>query len=129
MTPPPDHQPFRLIVAGSRTFQGYGLLCRTLDRLLCARLPHVVILSGGARGADALGERYAAERGLAVERHPADWRAHGRAAGPVRNGQMVAVAQGLAAFWDGSSRGTRDVIDQARNAGLAIRVVVVQDGG
>lgn len=67
----------------------------------------VVIISGHASGADALGERYVQERGFLLETYPVDWKAHGRAAGPIRNAQMAVVADALIAFWNGKSRGTK----------------------
>ena len=116
---------FRLIVAGSRNFNNYELLKQKCDSLLSQkRLTHsIVIVSGTAKGADRLGERYAAERGYRVERFPADWDRDGIAAGPIRNSQMAAHADALVAFWDGKSRGTRDMIERAEKHNLPIRVV------
>ena len=116
---------FRLIVAGSRDFNNYELLKQKCDTLLSQkRLTHsIVIISGTARGADRLGERYAAERGYRVERFPADWERDGIAAGPIRNSQMAAHADALVAFWDGHSRGTKDMIERAEKHNLPIRVV------
>ena len=62
-----------VIVAGSRTFNDYRLLRNKLDQILANKLPDIVIVSGGARGADTLGERYAQEKGLPVKQFPADW--------------------------------------------------------
>lgn len=75
--------------------------------------------------ADSLGERYAQERGLAIERHPADWNAHGRAAGPIRNEEMAATADALIAFpLEGQqNRGTYNMIALAKEHGLLVRVV------
>ncbi|NJO86153.1 MAG: DUF2493 domain-containing protein [Synechococcaceae cyanobacterium RM1_1_27] len=72
---------FRVVVAGSRSFADFGLMCSRLDVLLSQR-SEVVIISGAARGADALGKQYAALRGYPVERFPADWARFGRAAVP-----------------------------------------------
>ena len=116
---------FRLIVAGSRDFNNYELLKQKCDSLLSQkRLTHsIVIISGTARGADRLGEQYAAERGYRVERFPADWNRDGIAAGPIRNSQMAAHADALVAFWDGKSRGTRDMIEKAKERNLPVRIV------
>ena len=67
---------FRVIVAGSRNFNNYALLEATLDKLL-VRKANIVIVSGAARGADTLGEQYAAARGLWCIRMPAGWDKHG----------------------------------------------------
>ena len=115
---------FRVIVAGTRTLRDYDLVRRTLDRYLAGKT-EVVILSWGARGADALGERYARERGLPVERFPADWKRYGRAAGPLRNQQMAERGDALVAFWDGKSRGTRHMIECAKRKGLDVHVVLL----
>ncbi len=66
---------YRVIIAGGREFNDYGLLCQTCDRILSQKhqTHDIVIISGAARGADTLGERYAQERGYAIERFPADW--------------------------------------------------------
>ena len=83
----------------------------------------VIIVSGHAKGADTLGEKYAQERGLNIELHPADWQRHGRAAGPIRNAEMAAEADALIAFWDGQSRGTSNMIKIAKEKGLQVAVV------
>ena len=113
---------FRVVVAGSRSFGDFGLMFSRLDVLLSQR-SEVVIISGAARGADALGERYAALRGLPVERFPADWARFGRAAGYRRNEAMAAVADAVVVFWDGRSPGTGHMVDIARSRGLPLRVV------
>lgn len=116
---------FRVIVAGSRDFNNYELLKQKCDTLLSQkRLTHsIVIISGTARGADRLGERYAADRGYRVERFPAGWDRDGIAAGPIRNTKMAAHADALVVFWDGKSRGTRDMIEKAKERNLHVRIV------
>lgn len=113
---------FHLIIAGGRDFDDYPLLERTVDRFLENIRDEITIFCGKAKGADSLGERYAESRGYAVEYFPPDWQRYGRAAGPVRNREMVERADALAAFWDGESRGTGGVIALARRRGLKIRV-------
>ena len=114
---------FRVIVCGSRSFADFALLRSTLDVLLSRRLPDVVILSGGARGADQLAERYAALRGLTVERFPAQWERFGRSAGYIRNRQMAQCADAIVAFWDGCSRGTQHMISLASKLGIPYRII------
>lgn len=114
--------PFRVIIAGGRDFDQYSLLEFQCDRLL-VRKPRVMVVSGGARGADMLGERFATRRHYPIKRFSADWERYGNAAGPIRNKQMAEYADALIAFWDGHSRGTRNMITLARTRGLAVRVV------
>ena len=103
----------RVVIAGSRTFCDYEIACRFIDQCLLQQ-ENVIILSGGARGADALGERYAYERGLAVERYPALWHTYGKVAGIRRNQEMAAACDLVICFWDGESRGTKSMIAFAR---------------
>lgn len=116
---------FKVIVAGSREFENYELLKKTMDALLKIRMEQgeeIVIVCGEARGADALGKRYASERGFAVLSFPADWRRFGRKAGFIRNRQMADNADACVCFWDGKSRGTANMIDECRRRGLPLRV-------
>jgi hypothetical protein len=113
----------RLIVAGSRTFDNYGLLKYMLDYYLQNVKGKVEIVSGGATGADWLGERYAREKGYSVKVFPADWRKYGTAAGPKRNREMSLFATHCIVFWDGKSKGSKSMIEIAEKRGLKLRIV------
>lgn len=106
----------RIVIAGCRNYCYYEEAKSYIDLCLSdiRKGNEIVIVSGGASGADALGERYAAENGFRVEKYPADWQTYGRAAGPIRNRQMAEIADGIICFWDGKSRGTRSMIDYAQ---------------
>ena len=123
-----DYPPFRVIIAGTRSFNDYELLRDLCNNLLSEkqRTHTVVIISGTARGADQMGERYARERGFQLRRFPADWEQYGRSAGHIRNAKMADNADALIAFWDGESKGTKNMIDNARRKGLAVRVIQYQ---
>lgn len=116
---------YRVIIAGCRDFQDYGFLKEKCEHYLQNKLrsDNVIIVSGHASGADSLGERFAREHGLQVELHLADWERHGRAAGPIRNREMADRADALIAFWNGQSRGTKSMIDQAREKELKIAII------
>jgi len=116
---------YRVIIAGGRTFADYDLVKTQCLALLKERMnaDNVIIVSGCASGADALGERFAREHNLVVELHPADWERHGRSAGPIRNAEMADVADALIAFWDGKSRGTKSMIEIARRKGIPVKCV------
>ena len=116
---------FRVIVAGGRDFNDYNLLCDRCDKLLSQKqLTHnIVIVSGTCRGADTLGEQYAHERGYNDERFPADWKNLGKVAGVIRNNQMADNADALIAFWDGQSRGTKNMINIAHKKNLLVRII------
>lgn len=114
---------FRVIVAGSRDFENYELLKAKMDYLLSDTDEPIQIVCGLARGADRLGQRYARERGFEIRYFPANWDAYGKRAGYLRNEQMAQNADALAAFWDGKSRGTKHMIDLAKQYGLKIRII------
>lgn len=116
---------FRVIIAGTRYFNDYSLLKETANRLLADKITagySIVIVSGGCAGADLLGERYARENGYSIDRYPAEWEKYGRKAGIMRNAVMADNADALIAYWDGISRGTKNMIDEARKRGLAVRI-------
>ena len=100
----------KLIVAGGRNYNNYAHLKKTLDAF---RLKYHVeeIVSGADHGVDTLGEQYAKEHDIWLTQFPADWNKHRKAAGPIRNAQMAEYADCLLAFWDGSSKGTKNMIE------------------
>lgn len=112
----------KIIIAGSRNFDDYTLLEQFCDKILQNVKEEVEIVSGGAKGADRLGEKYATERGYSIKVFVADWAKYGKSAGPIRNEQMAKYADGLIAFWDGKSRGTKNMIDLAKKYKLKIRI-------
>lgn len=118
----------RVIIAGGRDFNNYELLELKCDRILLFPFTHpdeIEIVSGHCNGADILGEQYGKERGCKVKLFPADWAKHGKAAGPIRNKEMAEYGTHLIAFWDGFSRGTKNMIATATQSGLKVRVIKI----
>lgn len=114
----------RVIIAGGREFDDYVLLSKKMDYYLQQYdVDEITVISGTAKGADQLGEKYAKERGYNVVRMPADWKKHGKSAGYKRNQEMANVAMHCVCFWDQKSRGTGHMIDIATKGGLKLRVV------
>ena len=112
----------RVVIAGSRHFQDYTLFCSVVDKYL-SRIRYeyrIIILSGHCSGTDLMAERYADENGLALEIYPADWTL-GRKAGPLRNKEMVDVADFAIAF-PGGGPGTRSLIALAKQKGIPVRI-------
>ncbi len=114
----------RIVVAGSRDYADYAQAKEFID--LCIRDIRekytLIFVSGGCQGADRLGERYASENGYEVERYPAEWEKYGKSAGPRRNRQMAQVSDYVICFWDGTSRGTKSMIDCALELHKPVRV-------
>ena len=116
---------FKVIIAGSRGFSNYKLLREQCNKYLRdkRKTSNIIIVSGGARGADSLGEKYAQDEGFDLEIYPAQWKKLGKQAGFRRNEQMAEVADALIAFWDGESHGTKHMIDIMTNKGLPTKVI------
>lgn len=88
-------------------------------------LRHHALISSTARGADTLGAELATEYRMDLVSFPANWARYGRAAGILRNQQMLDEGKPdlVLAFWDGKSRGTADMINRARKAGVEVRII------
>jgi len=116
---------FKVIVAGGRDFKNYNLLEKKLDVLLSNKVSDhtIVIVSGGANGADKLGERYAKKRNYKVDKFPADWDKYGKRAGYLRNEEMAKHGDVLVAFWDGVSRGTGHMINIMKRLNKPVKIV------
>lgn len=110
----------KTIIAGSRTINEMDALTAAIR---CSGFEITEVVSGGAGGVDLMGERWAKAYGVPVVKFPADWNAHGKAAGPIRNKQMAEYAEALIAVWDGRSRGTKNMIDTARKLGLKVHAI------
>lgn len=115
----------RVVIAGGINFNDYEMLCEKVSELLEGR-DHITIISGHARGADSLGERYAKEHGMDLYVIEAEWKKYGKAAGPIRNRKMLQYAMEdepmLIAFWNGTSRGTWNTISTAKKMGIETHV-------
>lgn len=118
---------FRLIVAGSRVFSDEYLLNKKLKRLIYLLEKFlqvkVIILHGGAYGADTLADLYALHNKIPVEPYLADWPLYGKSAGMRRNAVMAGKGDYLIAFWDGQSKGTSHMIECMRKLGKPVMIV------
>lgn len=103
-----------IAVVGSRDFTDYDKLSNVLDAHIDPI--HDSLISGGARGADSLAQKYAYDNNISIMIIPADWDKYGKAAGPIRNAEIVEKATFVIAFWDGWSRGTNSTINLAKEA-------------
>ena len=125
--------PYRVLVTGSREFDDYSTMCIELGGVLAKLMaatestyPGVVVVHGGARGADALAQRAAEAFGMKTECHPADWKAHGKRAGFIRNAEMISLGADLVlAFYKpgAGNRGTDHCARLAEKAGIPVRRV------
>lgn len=108
----------RLLVCGGRDFVDREAAFRYLDGWVEGGAKVDVVIHGAARGADTLAGEWAAARGIPVLEFPADWKTHGKKAGPIRNQQMLDEGKPnfVVAFPGGA--GTADMVGRAKAAGL-----------
>ena len=114
----------KTIIAGGRDIEDYQLV---LDAISESGFEISHIVSGGARGADSLGERYAKENEIPITIYYAQWKKYAsfgqtKRAGTDRNKLMSENAEALIAIWDGESTGTANMIDNAHKKGLKVYV-------
>ena len=117
----------RIVIAGCRDYNNYDEAKEFIDYCLSRirKENEIIIVSGGARGADALGERYAKENGFKIELYPAHWEKYGKSAGPKRNEQMAKVADCVICFWDKRSPGTKSMIGFAKEYNKPIKIKII----
>lgn len=115
----------KCIIAGTRDISHYEFVRLCIER--CPWHDEITeVVSGDCRGVDVCGAVWGNDRGLPVRKFPADWKAYGFSAGPLRNRQMAEYADALIAIWDGESRGTANMIKTARDHGLRVWVFNAQ---
>lgn len=113
-----------VVIAGSRSFSDFTFLEYRCNEIL---LPYkdITIISGGAKGADRLGELYAMEKGYNLIRRPALWQIYGRAAGHIRNEEMAKLCDLAILFWDGKSPGTHNMLKTCHALDKPVKVVSI----
>lgn len=117
----------KVLVVGSRSFNDYDKVSEVLDRVIDNNTD-VEIISGGARGADSLAERYAKEHNLALKVFPAYWDKYGKSAGYKRNVEMHKYISEFEdriciAFWDGKSKGTTHNFELSKHYHTHLKVI------
>jgi hypothetical protein len=103
-----------IAIVGSRTFNDVDSFNEMLDFISMGRCSGIV--SGGAKGADALGKDWASLHEVPYYEFPAEWDKFGKSAGFKRNQLIVNKADVIVAFWDGKSKGTAHTLNLAKNA-------------
>lgn len=110
----------RVIVCGGRSYADVGTVFAVLDSMR-EQYGSLTIIQGGANGADLLARRWcAAQRSIRMINEPADWKTHGRAAGPIRNATMLSEHKPDLVIAFPGGRGTEDMKRQARTAGIEV---------
>jgi hypothetical protein len=124
-----------VLVTGCRDWTDYGSIRDALSETVEQIRPTEVALIHGdcPTGADKIANDWAPSLGFSAHPMPADWAKHGKAAGPIRNREMVQATIAIRnmnhgkavclAFWDGESRGTLNCIQEAIRVGLPVRII------
>lgn len=111
----------RVIIAGSRSVNDADEAIPAMQELVLRSEFNISeVVCGGARGADALGKKWADVNQIPVKMFPAEWGKFGKSAGYKRNKQMAEYADALIAIWDGESKGTGHMISLAEDYELEI---------
>lgn len=113
----------RVLVCGDRNWTNYSIIRSVLESLPTSTL----IIEGEAKGADSIARDIAKMLGMTVIQFPADWTKYGKAAGPIRNRQMLKEGKPdrVIAFHSNisKSKGTADMVRVARQAGIPVEIV------
>lgn len=109
----------RILVCGGRDYADQALLFGVLD-MEAEQAPIYTIIQGGADGADRLARLWCHSRKCRFENYPADWRTHGRAAGPIRNQQMLDEGRPTKVIAFPGGRGTADMVRRAKAASVPV---------
>lgn len=118
----------RIMVTGSRDWTDRTLIRMELVPWHTKCLMNPTLVHGGASGADTFAAEVAASLGWAIDEHKADWAKHGKAAGPIRNREMVACnIDHVLAFRLNRSRGTEHAVQYAKQRRIPVTSWIVDD--
>lgn len=115
----------RVLVCGGRDFDNYKFFANKMTNWLW-RTPEftpLTIISGGARGVDTMAIQFAIAVGVPYEEYKADWDKHGKAAGPIRNQQMLDEGKPDLVIAFPGGKGTADMISRAKKAGIPVEEI------
>lgn len=112
-----------ILVCGSREWRDRNavylvLMCEPHHQGWCDA--PIRVIHGDARGADQFAHMSAGELGYEVKAFPARWDEHGKAAGPIRNREMLDENPDLVVAF-GRGRGTDDTVREAEKRGIPVR--------
>lgn len=116
----------KILVCGGRHFNNYNVLEMIIDNILTHKyVDDIEIVSGGCAGADKLGEKYAKLNNFPIKVFPANWTKYGKAAGPIRNKEMVDYIKQyndslVMAFTSKNTKGTQNTVALAKKANIPV---------
>ena len=120
---------YKIIIAGGRDIDNYEVVRGSLEEFITQKgmtTSDIEIVQGGASGVDWTAKHISSVANTSMKEFKADWGAHGKAAGPIRNKQMAEYADALILIWDGKSRGSASMLKEAEKQGLDIKQVLMR---
>ena len=112
----------KIAIIGSRNFTNYKLLQEILEQY---KPKITLVVSGAAKGADSLGEKWALENNIQTLIFPADWNQYGKRAGFIRNEDIIKNCDYCVAFWDGESKGTKHSLSLCKKYNKPVKIVQI----
>lgn len=114
----------KLAIIGSRTFNNYNQLNEVLEPYK-SRI--TLVISGAAKGADSLGEKWANENNIETLIFPADWNTYGKRAGFIRNEDIIKNCECVVAFWNGKSKGTAHSLSLCKKLNKPYKIIDINE--
>ena len=112
------------LICGGRDFADFDMLSCAMGDLVRTYGMPAAMVHGAASGADTLAARWAERFAITVHAMPADWQAHGRAAGPIRNQAMLDKHKPALVVAFPGGKGTADMVDRARKSGIDVAEII-----
>ena len=114
---------YNIGIVGSRNFNKWDLLISEMNKITDTHGQPNTIISGGAKGADSMAEKWAKANGCEMIVHPALWNKYGKRAAYLRNKDIVRDSDMLLAFPSKSGRGTQMTINLSQDKGIPIIII------
>ena len=114
----------KLAIIGSRTFNDYNKLSEVLEPYK-SRI--TLVISGAAKGADSLGEKWAIDNKIETLIFPADWNTYGKRAGFIRNEDIIKNCECVIAFWDNKSKGTAHSLSLCKKLNKPYKIIDINE--
>lgn len=114
----------KVIIAGSRNIVDYDKIVKCIEK---ANLDITEVICGCCTGVDLFGKKWAIDNHIPIKHFPPDWDKHGKKAGILRNQDMADYGEALILVWNGTSRGSKNMLEEARKRKLKVYCFVLEE--
>ena len=116
----------KLAIIGSRTFINYSLFVEIMTQNISVVNKSMIVISGGAKGVDAMAEKWAKDNGLETIIHKPDYSSYPGYLAPLKRNDLIAEdCDYCLALWDGKSKGTKYTIGKCLEYGKEVKIIAV----